>query len=91
MTLARYPNRRPNGAFQWLNISSVQDAQASFQVADERVLSWSRESDAWIHGYWSYDWADSLVQVEHIFRNASTGYDQVPTHTLSLSRSLYCA
>ena len=50
MTIARYPNRAPSGDFRWLNISSVQDAQATFQVADERVLAWSQEPDVWIHG-----------------------------------------
>ena len=63
MTLARYPNKSPEGKTQWLKISKVNDVQGEFQVADENVLNWAEEPDAWIHGYWSYDWADSYLQV----------------------------
>ena len=40
MTIARYPNLSPSGDFVWLNISSVQDRQETFQVLDPRVLNW---------------------------------------------------
>jgi hypothetical protein len=73
MTLARYPNLGPQGRFEWMHISSVEDRQRSFQVANDRVLRWADESDAWVHGYWSFDWADSFLKVTNVEKNASTG------------------
>ena len=35
------------------------------------------ETDAWVHGYWSYDWADSFLQVTHIVQNKSTAEPQI--------------
>lgn len=73
MTLARYPNKTPEGGTTWLKISDVVDAQREFQVADERVMGWAEAGDAWIHGYWSYDWADSFLQVTHVTKDDETG------------------
>jgi len=72
MTLARYPNKAPDGNNMWLTVASVNDAQSEMQVADERVLGWAEASDVWIHGYWSYDWADSFLEVSHITKNTDT-------------------
>ena len=80
MTMARYPNLSPSGDFQWLHISSVQDKQARFQVSDDRVLGWAdevKEGNAWVHGYWSFDWADSFLKVTEIAKDATTGDAQV--------------
>ena len=52
MTLARYPNKTPQGGTAWLKVSAVNDAQKEFQVLDERVMGWAEAGDAWIHGYW---------------------------------------
>jgi hypothetical protein len=79
MTLARYPNKSPKGDTQWLTISAVNDKQSGFQVAvdAERVLSWAEAADPWIHGYWSYDWADSFLQVTRVANNTDTGATNV--------------
>jgi len=73
MTLARYPNKTPEGGTTWLEISHVLDAQKEFQVSDERVMGWAEAGDAWIHGYWSYDWADSFLEVTHVTKDDKTG------------------
>jgi hypothetical protein len=37
----------------------------STAVTRERLERWSAEKDLWLHGYWTYDWADSY---EHVAR-----------------------
>lgn len=62
MTLARWPNQG------WTTIAdTIQGARDSLFVYDgERPLRWSGSKDIWIHGYWTWDWADSYVQVDSI-------------------------
>ena len=67
--LARYPNLAPNGTWQWLNIASVVNSQTAFIVngsAGARALTWANTPRIWVHGYWSFDWADSYVQIASI-------------------------
>jgi len=72
MTIARYPNV-VDGKSQWLHVDTVLDSQHVFQVQDERLLAWRAEPDAWLHGYWSFDWADSYVRVTDVDTNATSG------------------
>jgi hypothetical protein len=62
MTLARYPN---DG---WLHIADTPDGQpgGKFTVEDDRLRRWSRADDVWVHGYWTYDWADTYEQVARL-------------------------
>ena len=32
----------------------------------KRFLSWKNTSTLWLHGYWSYDWADNYVKVDNV-------------------------
>lgn len=63
MTLARWPN---NG--QWVTIAgSVGDQGADhFTYAGNRPARWTHAEDAWVHGYWSFDWADSYDKIQGI-------------------------
>ena len=73
-TLARYPNIMPNGTWEWMNIAQVRGPLEGFTLNGtngERALSWTNESNAWFHGYWSFDWADSWVAVQNITREAN--------------------
>ena len=36
------------------------------------IIAALEASDVWIHGYWSYDWADSYLEVSHITKNTDT-------------------
>jgi hypothetical protein len=33
---------------------------------DRRVAGWRKNDEIWLHGYWTWDWADSYVRVERI-------------------------
>uniref|UniRef100_A0A7S3GKE4 Right handed beta helix domain-containing protein n=1 Tax=Palpitomonas bilix TaxID=652834 RepID=A0A7S3GKE4_9EUKA len=70
MTVARYPNILPNGTWQWINVGSALNDSA-FTISNDRVAEWASELDhAWLHGYWTYDWADNYVKPCSI-RNAN--------------------
>jgi hypothetical protein len=62
MALARYPNPAPNGTWQWMNVVNATGALgSSFTLGDPRPLRWTKETDPWLHGFWSYDWADRCL------------------------------
>ena len=77
MTLARYPN-----VGEWMHIASVPQTgdtvcggdertkrgihYGRFAYAEDRVAGWQKNDDIWLQGYWSWDWAESFVQVERI-------------------------
>jgi len=62
MTLARWPNRG------WAHIGSTTPAKATDQFGFEgdRPLRWAKSPDVWVHGYWTYDWADSYEHIASI-------------------------
>ena len=31
-----------------------------------RISQWKNTSTLWLHGFWSYDWADNYVRVEDV-------------------------
>jgi hypothetical protein len=62
MTLARWPN---DG---WAMIAAVPAGQqgGKFTYDGDRPRRWSQASDIWLHGYWTWNWADSYVKVKSI-------------------------
>lgn len=62
MTLARWPNRG------WARVAAAPDGQkgARFTMEEDRAKRWEDAPDVWVHGYWTYDWADSYESVERI-------------------------
>jgi len=75
MTLARWPDEG-----QWQEIAGIPedsgqddghggkigDLKAGFHYAGDRPRRWKSQRDVWVHGYWSWDWANSYEQVEAI-------------------------
>ncbi len=75
MTLARWPNE---GAFE--HIAGYPDAGASkdehggqlgkleqgFTYSGDRPRGWKDTGNLWVHGYWSWDWANSYERVDSI-------------------------
>ena len=59
MTLARWPNT----GWAYTAASTKDKAQNQFAYQGERAARWVHAPDAWVHGYWYYDWADHY---EHI-------------------------
>jgi len=66
MVLARYPNISPEGEWQFMKVSSVTDPQKSFHFTDSKIAQWKNTSTLWLHGFWSYDWADNYVKVDMV-------------------------
>ncbi len=59
MTLARWPNEG------WLTIGSAPAGQngGRFTYPGDRPRRWAAWEDIWVHGYWTYDWADTYERV----------------------------
>ncbi|MBI2303005.1 MAG: NPCBM/NEW2 domain-containing protein [Armatimonadetes bacterium] len=80
MTLARYPNTGwlrlekvlDRGSVMGSNVpgepalNEKPDRGAIFEVPDPHLARWTTAADAWLFGYWWWDWADSAVRVEKI-------------------------
>ncbi len=62
MTLARWPNHA------WAKIAAVPAGQngGRFSYEGDRPKRWASATDVWVHGYWTYDWADSREKVHAI-------------------------
>ncbi|HXK92288.1 MAG TPA: right-handed parallel beta-helix repeat-containing protein [bacterium] len=62
MPLARWPNEG------WAKIAGVPAGPTGgrFTYEGDRPSRWLNAEDIWLHGYWSWDWADSYVQVKSI-------------------------
>ncbi len=36
------------------------------RFSNDRILKWVNEKEAWLHGYWKYEWADAYEKIEKI-------------------------
>jgi hypothetical protein len=75
MILARWPNEGT-----WEKIAGFPDTEAAgdehggrigalpggFIYSSERPRLWQDTSDLWVHGYWSWDWANSYERVTNL-------------------------
>jgi hypothetical protein len=75
MVLARWPNQG-----QWEKIAGFPASAsqgddhggktgqlaAGFHYAGDRPRGWQESNDIWVHGYWSWDWANSYERVQSI-------------------------
>ena len=57
MQLARYPN-----GTNWLKLAAPTTTN-SFAYIGTNPTTWADLSDVWAHGYWNYDYSDSLERV----------------------------
>lgn len=62
MTLARWPN---DGFLRIVAAPAGQDG-GKFTYAGDNPRAWRDLSDVWVHGYWTFDWADSYERVAAI-------------------------
>lgn len=60
MTLARWPN-----VGQWAHVAGTAADQAAdhFSYDGDRPARWARAEDAWVYGYWQFDWADGYTKL----------------------------
>jgi len=72
MTLSRWPN---DGFVTIVGLvggdpvdvrGTKGDKIGKFQYEGDRPKRWTQENDAWVHGYWFWDWSDQRQKVESI-------------------------
>ena len=75
MVLARYPNVAPDGDWRFLYVTAgTKDGFSIEKGANAtRVLRWAKEEAPFVHGYWSWDWADSIQSMVGATQDASSG------------------
>lgn len=63
MTLARWPN-----GDSWATIQGTPNGANGgvFTYEGDRPARWTQADDLWVHGYWTYDWADTYEKVAAI-------------------------
>ncbi len=78
MTLARYPNEGNMIVKDVLDVGFDKDKglnpdeestyEDGFVISpqDERIKYWTKATDALLHGFWRYDWADQSVYIKNI-------------------------
>ena len=62
MTMARWPNE---GFAKIAAVPAEPDA-GRFTYSEDRPSTWKNTGDIWIHGYWTWDWAESYEHVKSI-------------------------
>ncbi len=62
MELARWPNG------EWAKIAGVPDGPqgGKFAYERDRPSRWKSTDDIWVHGYWTWDWAETHEKVKSI-------------------------
>ena len=70
MTLARWPNAGEFSQIHGFAVGQADEWNATlgkledgFVYAGDRPSRWAPSEDIWVHGYWTYDWANSYEHV----------------------------
>ncbi len=72
--LARWPNQGFTEAGKALGATDVGDTwihihgtrEGVFEYTDDRIAQWGNEKDAYLHGYWYWDWAEDRQRLEKV-------------------------
>ncbi len=72
-TLARWPN-----GDSWSRLASAADGRFVVSVDAARLARWATAAEPWVHGYWTYDWADSHERVRAIDPASQTLVTEAP-------------
>lgn len=74
MQVARWPNTG------WVRIADVPDGATSgnFVYGGDRPDRWMGAEDLWIHGFWTWNWADSYAKVAKIDSQNNRIYTSPP-------------
>jgi hypothetical protein len=95
MTLARYPNQGwltiasvPQSGPQMLNPGLDRDTSevprgrhyGRFTYAGDRPRAWKPDSRIWVHGYWTWDWAEQYLRVDRIDLRTREVWPVAPHH-----------
>lgn len=71
MTVARWPNEGFTRIAEPIDAAPEDDGHGrkigrlpfGFRYSGDQPSKWKREVNIWVHGYWSWDWADSYERV----------------------------
>ncbi len=72
MTLSRWPNEnfvKIVGLLEpdTVNVRGTKGSKTGkFMYDGDRPKRWAEENDAWVHGYWFWDWSDQRQKIESI-------------------------
>ncbi|MDX9972368.1 MAG: right-handed parallel beta-helix repeat-containing protein [FCB group bacterium] len=67
MTPARWPNEGFVRTGKVLDAGSLKENRGGvFEYEGDRPLRWQQAKDAWLYGYWFYDWADNSIAVSSL-------------------------
>lgn len=72
LTLARWPNQGYAKVGKVIEPGNGEEDREKpprkpvFEIADSRSKLWAKAEDAWVYGYWKYDWADESIHVDAI-------------------------
>ncbi len=87
MTLARWPNEgfvKTGEVPAPLTLPAYDGKRGSpegrFRFEGDRPARWVKEPDAWLYGYWFWDWADSYEKIERIDLDAREIHLARPWH-----------
>ncbi|HTL29975.1 MAG TPA: hypothetical protein VL282_12170, partial [Tepidisphaeraceae bacterium] len=72
MDLARWPNKGEKDPYA--HIASVPNGPSGgkFVFAGDRPNRWKNAKDIWLHGYWTWNWAESYEKVKSIDLDTKT-------------------
>lgn len=73
-TLARWPNKGFTFAGKavgntdlpdtWIHVHGTKEG--FFEYTDHRMDKWAKEKDAYLHGYWYWDWSEQIQKLTHV-------------------------
>ncbi len=72
MWISRYPNKGFTKITGLLNEKPIDvrgtkgDQVGKFNYEDQRIAKWENEKDAWVHGYWFWDWSEQRHKIAKI-------------------------
>jgi hypothetical protein len=74
LTIARWPNEG------WAHIAGIPaEAEGVFLYGEDApVAQWAEPGKAWVHGYWTWPWADSHERVRAVDTSTRAVYTQEP-------------
>ncbi len=87
MQVSRYPNKGYIKIAGILNLDPVDvrgtkgDKTGKFIYDDRRVSRWTGEKNAWVHGYWFWDWSEERHKIASIDTTRKIMEVMPPYHT----------
>ncbi|EFC37914.1 predicted protein [Naegleria gruberi] len=92
-TVARYPNKTPQGEDQYLKILST-DAEYMVRLnstGSPNRMNWPLEKYPFVFSYFYYDWADELAPLSKLYSNGTVQLQFKPSLGIQKGQRIYVA